>query len=278
MTNSKNMHKKLLLQFDYYTGFIRGWGLILYSTLPASLAILGVLEINIEAIEFRIEYLFISLIPVIVLYLLILKRYHSWFIERRHLHIRTSITLAIIISLTTALCGLSLVVKDNYSFILGKNGLEGLILSFLMAISSLVISSALFMIILTKETDLPGLPNVKIIDLIGEIKLKIKSIQNEINAEPLTEDNLENVIATIEPLSKNILSNGQLNYCLSIRYELDSFQIELDNLINELNTLILKNGYEKAESIKQISSEIKNQSKRIENKYYWFLKIVKKNY
>lgn len=77
---------------DLYVG-LRSWGLILYGALPASLAMLGFLDVKIGKVDDLFPFLLpASALPVLLTFLLIRARQKEWYLTTDHLNLRSAIT------------------------------------------------------------------------------------------------------------------------------------------------------------------------------------------
>ena len=160
---------------------IRAWGLILYGTLPANLALLGTLEVKLGKVD-DLKYFLIpvSFLPVLVTFLLIRNRYKEWYLTTDLLKTRSAITTLIIVLCASLISGASGVLHNKYVLTLdfwNNAGLTGIAEAYLFGVSSLVITSTLFMTVLSKSTDLPGLPTSKFVELLGKIRSGLRQVQ-----------------------------------------------------------------------------------------------------
>lgn len=199
----RKFYANVLDWIDQNTGLTRSWGLVLYASLPSCLAIIDVLEIKITEFEFGFEHVLFSVIPISVLYVLIHNKYHGWFIDLDKIHLRTLISLIIILLISTSICGLSLLVKGEYQLNLSSQGFIGVGKSYLMAISSLVLSSVLFLASLTKSSNLPGLPHSKMSNFIESIRSRLLRIQRAEICN-VDEDELNQLLEIILSVERDI--------------------------------------------------------------------------
>src|ERR1700752_5346630 len=166
---------------------IRGWGLILYGALPANLALLGTLEVKLGKVD-DLKYFLIpvSFLPIFATFLLIRNRYKEWYLTTDFLKTRSAITTLIIVVSATLISGASGVLHNKYVLTLNfwnDAGLMAIAESYLFGVSSLVITSTLFMTVLSKGSDLPGLPSAKFVELLS----KIRSGLSQVKASPIWE-------------------------------------------------------------------------------------------
>jgi hypothetical protein len=93
---------------------------------------------------------------------------------------RSAITTLIIIVSATLISGASGVLHNKYVLTLNfwnNAGLMAIAESYLFGVSSLVITSTLFMTVLSKGGDLPGLPSTKFVELLGKIRSGLSQIK-----------------------------------------------------------------------------------------------------
>ncbi len=219
----------MLQKLDQFTGIIRSWGLLLYASLPANLALLNILDIKINNIAFRYEYLFAAILPLTVIFLLILERQRVWFLRRDFLYFRTFFSVFLILIITTSICGLSLLIRNDYILTFNPKEWQGVAKAFLMAIASLVVSSALFMTILTKSSNLPGVPKKNFIDFQQKLKSNLLEIVNdEIWLD--NNENLERFISIVDELEKDLQN---FIFCI----EINIINIEFKNLLMDISNL-----------------------------------------
>jgi hypothetical protein len=248
--------KDKLLTFDYFTGLIRGWGLILYATLPSGLALLNILDIKTTEVPFQPVQLLFPIIPLLVLYVLIQNKQKKWFLKRKYLKRRTIFSLVLILILTTSICGISLLITTHYQMSFTWEGLKGVWQAFLMSVSSLVISATLFLTILTKKEDLPGIPSIEFTIKNTEIKnglIQIKYIMNE-------GDNFINIqLKKLSTIAKKCQDEAEIirlnNINCSINYEMKTFIERLKAFIETLNELSNQDGDERSKKIEKCFSQ-----------------------
>jgi hypothetical protein len=169
-------------QLDLIFG-IRAWGLILYGALPASLALLGILEVKVTNIGNSLPFLVpVSLLPLLITFLLIRSRNKDWYLTTKLLNIRSLIVTGLIVLCATFISGASGIIHGRYSLLLSEFGslhhITSIAESFLIGIGSLVLTSTLFLTILTKDSNLPGLPSSDFVKALAEIRGKLKQLQS----------------------------------------------------------------------------------------------------
>jgi hypothetical protein len=164
---------------------LRSWGLILYGALPASLSLLGLLEIKVEQVKVRsatilVAVLLISLLPILVTFLLVRARQKRWYFTTDYLNTRSFITTLLIVICATLIAGGAGIVKGKYTFSLQTlihPDFSAILESFLFGMASLVLSSTLLATVLTKDADLPGLPSSDFVTALGKIRQQLIAIR-----------------------------------------------------------------------------------------------------
>jgi hypothetical protein len=174
---------------DYFLG-LRAWGLILYGALPANLSLLGVLDVKLAKVADLVLLLPLSVVPLLLVFLLIRSRQRDWYLSTDFLNFRSALHALLILLLATLIFGLSGLVLKGYKFapqalaacdcsrLAACWPLKGIVESFLFAVGSLVLSSTLFMTIMTKGGDLPGLPTGEFTKQLGAIREKLRRVQS----------------------------------------------------------------------------------------------------
>src|SRR5262252_5985692 len=143
-----------LVKADLVFG-LRGWGLVLYGVLPANLALLGMLEIKLSNLANLLPFIVpVVFLPLATTFLLIRSRHKDWYLTTRLLNIRSLIVTGIIVLLATLISGVSGIIHGRYALswaMLGsRQHLTTIAESFLLAVGSLVLTSTLFLTILTR--------------------------------------------------------------------------------------------------------------------------------
>lgn len=168
-----------LVLLDHLLG-LRTWGLILYGILPSNLALLGVLNVNI--ISFHELSIFtisaVSILPIIFLAMLVQDQNKKCYLYSDFIFFRSAIITFLILCLSTSIIGLSGVLNNKYNIGVPQNFADftAIIECFLSAVSSLVISSSFFILAITRKSDLPGLPSISFIELIGKLDREMREL------------------------------------------------------------------------------------------------------
>jgi hypothetical protein len=161
---------------------LRAWGLVLYGALPASLSLLGFVDIKFTPGNKLMPMLVVSLLPFIVTLLLVRGRQKEWYFTADYLNLRTTVTTLLIIISATIIAAASGVIRNKYDFwplnLRNQSQQIALAESFLFGMASLVFSSSLFATILTKGADLPGLPASGFVNSIAKMRQQLIAIQN----------------------------------------------------------------------------------------------------
>ena len=168
-----------LISLDRIVG-LRAWGLILYGALPSNLALLGALKVEIGRSETLLPFLLpASILPIFLTFMLIRARHGDWYLTIDFLILRSVVTTIMILLLATSICGFSGIIRGKYSLGIPDSLDEctAIAESFLLAIVSLVLSSTLFIAVLTKNSNLPGLPSDDFVKLMTEIRSNTRKIK-----------------------------------------------------------------------------------------------------
>jgi hypothetical protein len=206
-----SLHRQII-DIDPIVG-LRAWGLILYGALPANLALLGTLEVKLRSINELFPFLIpASLLPLTVTFLLIRNRQKDWYLTTDYLGVRSVVTTVLIVLCATLISGASGILQGKYKFSLSSIGthehIAAIAESFLFGVGSLVITSTLLMTIFTKNTDLPGLPSSKIIELIASIRKKIIQLKTDPiwawSEQNVGDQVLKNSIAIVDKLKEDL--------------------------------------------------------------------------
>jgi hypothetical protein len=169
---------------------IRSWGLILYGALPACLSLLGFVEIKVGLIgdqkpipifQILIPIVLVSLIPLFVTFLLVRAREREWYLTNDFLNLRSAVTTFLIVVFATAISGAAGIIQHRYVIDLKAfqfwRMIGVLAECFLFGVASLVFSSTLFATVLTKGTDLPGLPSSGFVSVLAKIRQQLIALQ-----------------------------------------------------------------------------------------------------
>ena len=176
---SSYLHSNRRLRYDYQLG-LRGWGLVIYGVLPASLATLGarVPILPGESRELVFALAVLGVAPLAVLYLLIRQRLAHWYLSPDYLGSRSAVTTALIFLLSSAVCGAAGLANGEYVILparqwlslgpdgpwpaIGKSSLLGLVV--------LVGSSTLFLIAVKDVGGLPALPSKQFVERLRSLR------------------------------------------------------------------------------------------------------------
>ncbi|MFL6275497.1 MAG: hypothetical protein ACJ74G_09815 [Blastocatellia bacterium] len=208
----KPIRPSKLVRLDRLLG-LRGWGLILYGALPANLALIGAIKVEMKPIANLPLFLAMVVpLPIVMTYLLIRTRQKEWYLTADRLALRSAITTLLIILLASLITGAARLIQGDYVFgwahLFSKGHFITLGESFLFGIATLVVSSTLFMTILTKGSDLPGLPSTAFVSALGKVRQGLKHVQEDLiwEVEPADIQALGIVEATAKRLEGDIES------------------------------------------------------------------------
>jgi hypothetical protein len=180
------------LRCDYLLG-IRGWGLILYGALPASLAALGAVTWPKVQLPYSVAVLplifVVGMIPIFVVYLLVRQRLKAWYLMQDQLTSR-SLVLTVAIFLTSTLVGEAaaiiqgkheLVPLPRYMKLATPAKLQPIGEALLLAIVFMIGSSTLFLAAAKEDSGLPALPSK---DFASDVKTLRESL-TAIGSDPV---------------------------------------------------------------------------------------------
>lgn len=164
---------------DYGLG-LRAWGLVLYGSMPASLAALGVgklqqLELASSEPLVQAAAVVVVSIPLVVVLLLIQQRLDAWYLGR-DLRILRGFSVTLVVFLAAGvLTGAAQVFTD------GRPAPEQMLLAvanaFLVGALTLSVSSALFMIAIKSDSGLPLLPSAAFTKDLAQLRTVFYAIR-----------------------------------------------------------------------------------------------------
>jgi hypothetical protein len=263
--NAISTLKSVLTDFfsllDLIFGF-RAFGLILFALLPSNLALIGSLEVKVGALDKipPIIVVFSSLIPIMIIFLLIRSKHKEWYLDTSLLNVRSGAHTLVILILSTAICGISGIINGRYTFeiqdiflrlsnisfetfnTLEWNKCSPIIESFLLAVASLVLSSTLFLTILTKEGNFPLLPSAEFVESLKKVKMDIQKLQRDnIWKEAYTKvEDYDRLIKLSKGIIEELKKSGDLNFFAkgllkSAEENMISFLESLDDIKDNCN-------------------------------------------
>lgn len=174
-------HPNLMHRLDLVFG-LRAWGLLFYGVLPANLALIGTLEVKLGKFDNLLPYIIpISILPVFITYMLILTRHRNWYLTTEYLRRRTLITTLLILLCASLISGAAGILQGRYVMMFtdvwNQRHLLAMAESFLFGISTLVLTSTLFMTLLTKGGDLPGIPSPLFVEKITLLRIGLRQLK-----------------------------------------------------------------------------------------------------
>jgi len=150
-----------IVLLDHLVG-IRAWGLVLYATLPANLALIGALKVEVKGTGDGWPALALLVLPVVATFLLIRSRQREWYLSPLLLNSRSLIMTLLILFFSSTIYAGAQILTGHYVFTLaepfGAAQFTTIRESIFFGVACLVASSTLFMTLLTKDSNLPGLP------------------------------------------------------------------------------------------------------------------------
>ena len=215
MLRSPYFNKDKKAKLDYVLG-LRLITIILYGTLPSTLAILDVVNVKINITNQNLFFLIIiALIPSSILFLLIKNKLDKYYLMKDYSICRAIfITLAIFI-MSILVVGLSRTINGYYR-IVGLNELELQPFgeSFILAIGSMILTSTLFWTFLAKDDlGLPGLPKNEFMNCVTKTRTQLSKIsKNGIFKTGKVEGKVYQEIELLVQQSKSNIKNIQKIY------------------------------------------------------------------
>jgi hypothetical protein len=173
------------LRWDHLLG-LRGWGLILYGALPASLTALGL--VRVEPVSLRAELMapavLLAAIPVALTYLLVRQRLSSWYVLRWGLGRRTLfVTLATLV-MSCLISGAAGLLKGRYRWADASVWMERpqelwmpVVESTLTGAVLLVGSTTLFLTAVKESGGLPALPSQEAVTTLASLRTKLAALR-----------------------------------------------------------------------------------------------------
>jgi hypothetical protein len=166
------------LKADYCLG-LRAWGLILYASLPASLAALGVgklehLELASSDPWVVVAAILVTAVPVLVILLLIAQRLESWYLAEDFAWLRCSSVTVVVVLTAGVLTGAAQLFTDGPP-VRGQI-LHAIANAFLVGALTLSLSSALFLTAIQSDSGLPLMPTRSFTSDIEQVRATLEEI------------------------------------------------------------------------------------------------------
>jgi hypothetical protein len=163
---------------DYCLG-LRAWGLILYASLPASLAALGVGKLNqLEVASSEplviVAAVLVTSIPTIVILLLINQRLESWYLAEDYAWLRCASVTSIVVISAGVLTGAAQLFTDGPP-VRGQI-VHAIANAFLVGALTLSLSSALFLTAIRSDSGLPLMPSRAFTSDIEQVRAVLHEI------------------------------------------------------------------------------------------------------
>src|SRR5215471_1389507 len=176
ITRSQKLDQ-FLVRSDQMLG-LRASALLLYGALPANLALLGVLELKTYPFGGNSYVILIAcFLPVLLTFLLIRNRHKDWYLSRENLTSRSLLATGVVIGLASLISGAAGVLRGTYTPSLSAMSLHAMTNCLLTGVASLVLTSTLFLTIITKGADVPGLPSTQLVTDLSKIRQDLILIQ-----------------------------------------------------------------------------------------------------
>lgn len=223
---------------DHLFGF-RGWALVLYGALPANLAVIGAVRVDSALTAPTWPTLALLTLPVFTTYLLIRTRQREWYISAAFLRIRSVIVTLTILVCSVAIYDAAQLAKNRFTWSAERpwwTAESSLALreSLLFSVASLVVSSTLFMTLLTRATDLPGLPSVATVTALSRMRQGLRTVQLHSIWYQCPDQATTGLEATLEELRDALASRATLDLPSFAILSLDS----LATLVADLSAAI----------------------------------------
>jgi hypothetical protein len=172
------LNGELGLKADYCLG-MRAWGLILYASLPASLAALGVgklnqLEVASSEPLVTLAAILVTSIPILVILLLIRQRLESWYLADDFAWLRCSSVTLIVVVAAGVLTGAAQVFTDGPP--VRGQVMHAIANAFLVGALTLSLSSALFLTAIRSDSGLPLMPTKAFTSDIEQVRAILHEI------------------------------------------------------------------------------------------------------
>jgi hypothetical protein len=182
-----------LLALDYVLG-LRGFGLVIYGALPASLGALGAFKVPDQGILdskiglAALPYICcVALIPVVLTFVLVRQRLGNWYLLSSCLSLRAAVITLAIILVSSLVCGANGLLVGTYHLVVSKAAWNGLSFGakakpigecLLLSFAYLVGSSTLFLAVVKEDGNLPLLPSKQEVDNLNLLRGYLKDVAN----------------------------------------------------------------------------------------------------
>jgi len=241
LTTIYGANEPLVVLADHLLG-LRGWALILYGALPANLAVIGALKLDpgIEAPGWPI--LGLLALPVVITSLLIRNRQREWYVSSAFLNARSVLITILILLCSMAIYGAAQLAKGTFVWVGAPpfwTPQFALVLreSILFGVASLVVSSTLFMVLLTKGADLPGLPSSKTVETLAVIRQELRIVMTNTIWTRCPEKQEDTFKNSINKLTEELEYRHNLNLPSFARLSLDPLAFAIDDLAKVTNEI-----------------------------------------
>lgn len=217
---SEHLWANRLLYLDYLLG-LRGYGLIIYGALPASLGALGAFKAPDQAVlssKIGLAVLpficCVALIPVVLTFVLVRQRLANWYLLPTFLNARAAVITIAIIIVSSLVCGANGLLVGNYRFLslaawsalsFGakvRPVAECLLLSF----AYLVGTNTLFLTVVKEDGNLPLLPGKQEVEDVCALRGHLVEIEKSDvqSKQPAQDEGEDKLAARVAALTKAI--------------------------------------------------------------------------
>lgn len=247
----------LIVKVDKILG-LRAIGIVFYGALPSYLALVGILDIEIEQVDnlsSPLSIIIISILPITLSFVLMRSQYKGWYLTTDHLNKRSAFTTLSILLLATVISGISGIIHSRYVFGMPAswNWIEfkPMIESFILGIFSLVISSTFIITSLTREINLPGLPSTEYASIMKTLRNNFKQMMEADAWKNFTSLNIE-FINLVDCVDKEIYEIIRLESDFLAKESLKPVKNDIENLRKVIELINRKGSPETKENIWKI--------------------------
>jgi hypothetical protein len=203
MSATPHLQNNRWLAWDYRLGF-RGAGLIVYGTLPASLAALGAIKADLDKLKPiggfpLLLFAIVAAAPLLLTFVLVRQRLRNWYLLSDWLWLRSTVITVGIVAASSAVCLAIGVLTGKYHLIgwdtwlarplAGK--LKPFMESLLLSFAYLVGSSTLFLTVIKEDGSLPLLPGKTETDSVNALRQRLNLVLESTPATTAPRSNAE---------------------------------------------------------------------------------------
>jgi hypothetical protein len=229
---------------DHILG-LRGLALIFYGALPANLAVIGALKLEPKDTAPSWPILGLLVLPVVITSLLIRNRQKEWYVSAAFLNVRCVLTTLLILVCSIAIYDAAQMARGSFTWsalwpLWTVQSSIALRESILFGVLSLMVSSTLFMTLLTKGGELPGLPSSQALTALAAIRQGLRTVQKDPIWRECPAGEMSDIAKTVESLVKELDGRGTLGLASFARDSLEPLAAavkDLEKVVEELGDL-----------------------------------------